>query len=338
VPAANAATPHLWPPTDASGIVALGSRLIVVGRQYATYGSQSGPTMAWSSTDSFSWTATTLSHDAGEPMITTDGSQAIVVGSGMAWRSSDGLTWSRASAPPVGRLPWGPVHGTAKALVAAPGGFVALLGQSGTGAFDSVAWTSADGDSWTQLAPSPALRSFCPAQLVAGPAGLVAVGGDCGGNPVIAASIDGGRSWTRTFTGTGYVPFDGVRITPAGYLAWRTGEIWTSLDGFQWTRAGVMPSRPGWDRTVVSQVVPFGPGYVAIGGSIASADSYRAEVLVSGDGLTWRWAPWPIGWGDTTLHAAVVWQDRLVVLGEEPVLMMEGENRALVWRAELAPP
>lgn len=337
VPAPNAATPHLWPPTDASGLVVLGSRLIVVGRQYATYGSQTGPTMAWSSTDSFNWTSTTLGADAGEPMITTDGSQAVVVGSGMAWRSNDGLTWSRASAPPAGRLPWGPDYGTAQDLVVAPGGFVALLGRSGTGAFDSVAWTSADGDRWVQLAPSPALRSFCPAQLVAGPDVLVAVGEDCSGNPVIVTSVDGGRSWNRSFTGAGYGPFHGAQVTPAGFAAWRTREIWTSADGFRWTRTGVMPSRPGWDRTVVSQVVPFGPGYVAIGGSIASADSFRAEVLVSGDGLPWRWAPWPIGWSNTILHAAVVWQGRLVVLGEDNP-MFTGENRALVWRAELASP
>lgn len=98
-----------------------------------------------------------------------------------------------------------------------------------------------------------------------------------------------------------------------------------------------MPYVPTMDFSWISDAVPFGPGTVLVGGSAAAADDLLAGVLVSGDGVALRWAPWPPAISDAATAAAVAWNGRLYVVGtggtwfQEPVLPQ-------IWIAEPGPP
>ncbi len=316
-------------PTSASSIAVLGSRLLVGGRRWATGSETITPSVVWSSTDGSSWTSTALAPGGEGVAVAADGQWAVAVGTGTAWRSSDGVMWTPASVPAGGSA-----SGPLPSVISLPaGGFLAsVLPEWGAG--NCQLWSSTDGDRWVQLTTS--FPGTGCATLAAGSRGIVAAGGDSDMG-WIAHSADGGRTWTTSLTAAGRSSSWSVAATSRGFLAAQEADTWASTDGRSWRRVGAVPQRSGYDRTLLQAIVPFGPGYVGVGASHVSALVTRAEVLLSGDGATWRWGPWVPGWVGTAMRQAIVWGDRLVVVGEYGLEFVGESNRAVVWLARLRP-
>ena len=302
-------------------------------------------TAVWTSGDGISWSEQLLGGNAGAGLVVAGAGRTVVVASGASWWSADGRTWVPASRPPVIRTAgwWG---GGLGSVIATGAGFVAVGGDLSTGADSATtrAWTSSDGDTWTASPLDPDLALLCIDDVVAGPSSLVAVGSDCNRHAAIAVSRDGGLTWGRAAAGsalTGATALDVVTHGSGGFVAYgRTGNggigVWTSEDGLAWRAASAVAHVPNMDYSWVSDAVPFGPGTVLVGGSAAAADDLEAGVLVSGDGVALRWAPWPPSGWDANMAAAVAWNGRLYVVGTggtwfaDPVLPQ-------VWVAELGP-
>jgi hypothetical protein len=328
-------------PTSGSSIVTFESKLFVGGERLKPDG-LSWSSIVWSSSDATSWTSTTL-DGSNSVLLGTDGRRLVAVAKGAAWWSADGMTWTRASTPPVASGDQ-TYRGVSVVTGLPGGGFLAFL-FAGAIRTDAQAWMSRDGDVWRPLADSTALVDFGATSVIASGSRIVAVGRSCGRGDdvgctepsgVVVVSSDGGRTWTRNAL-AGRSGISGVRAATAGFMAWRAGEVWLSPDALTWRKAGQLPLRPGYDVTFVSAIAPFGAGEVAVGSSAWGADVSRGEVLVSGDGLTWRFAPDPPGMGDAALRDAVVWNGRLVVLGENGREFVGESNRAVVWVARVLP-
>jgi hypothetical protein len=168
------------------------------------------------------------------------------------------LTWSRVPHDEAVFNPTGQdvMHDV---IVGGPG-FVAV-GRSGSDGENSAVWVSEDGITWSLLPNGePPLDGFAMFGVTAGGPGIVAVGFDF--------DPDGPGS-TRV----------------AG------GAMWTSEDGFSWTKTVV-----GGENSQIFDVTPGGPGLVAVGTATGTVDHpyspvSRAAVWTSVDGITWTRVP-----------------------------------------------
>lgn len=181
-------------------------------------------------------------------------------------------------------------------------GFVAV-GQSGMSA---AVWVSTDGRSWSRVPDDPDVFSDgVGAQVAAGGAGLVAVGGS---GPTVLTSPDG-ISWTRldlveagfgnaaslgaVTMGESQFVVGGRKCAPACSVA-----FWISGDGAAWQEATVDEALEG---TNVRQIVPDGSGFVAVG-SASGPESSVGAVWVSDDGSRWT----RVGASDDVFAAALI--------------------------------
>jgi len=222
------------------------------------------------------------------------------------------------------------------------------VGPSGPGPAGCItsAWVSSDGDAWDPRPFDRDLACLSVADVVAGASLVVAVGSDYDtSTAAIAISRDDGVTWERAAAGAslaGVSRLDSVAVGPSGYVAYGPhGDggigVWTSPDGLDWRLTSSVGHLPGLERSWVSDTVPFGPGFVLVGGSSAAADSLAHDVLVSGDGVTLRRAPWaPSTWGESTMAAATTLNGRLYVVGTGGAFWLEPAT-PLLWTAELGP-
>ncbi|MFC4050724.1 hypothetical protein ACFOY4_13590 [Actinomadura syzygii] len=185
-----------------------------------------------------------------------------------------GKTWSLArirtqdgAMPPLGEIP---------SHVAGGGGRWMAVGRTPSGA--TVAWTSADAETWTRLQPSAA---FKPTDRVNGLArtggGFVAVGGTAAGRAVVWTSPDG-QTWQRDESLTWIVGLDrvassgGVVVAHGTYtrkVTTRKGRrkvtrtvraegLWRSADGGRtWTGVSVPQGQGSYGET---RGLAAGPG------------------------------------------------------------------------------
>ena len=201
------------------------------------------------------------------------------------WTSPDGITWSRVAHNMD--VFGGPGDQYMNDVVAGGPGLVAV-GEHDPGA---LVWTSSDGIVWSRVhEESDGAR--IKAVTVGGP-GLVAVGSDDLGAAVWTSSD--GIGWTRVpdpsdvFLGA---TMNDVTETPSGLVAVGGGSayqrcssnnkecgavIWTSPDGFAWTR---IYTDDGSDMRAVTTA---GPGMIAVG--------WAGAVWTSSDGLSWLRQP-----------------------------------------------
>ncbi|MEE8375419.1 MAG: hypothetical protein V3S26_03750 [Acidimicrobiia bacterium] len=202
--------------------------------------------------------------------ITVGGPGLVAVGEGddgaTVWTSVDGITWSRV---PHDEAVFGGGN-TMSSVTRGGAGLVAVGGGAGPeherDSGDAAVWTSVDGITWSRVPHDDSVfggeRQQQMASVVAGGPGLVAVGWDTSGGTPDAA-------------------------------------VWTSVDGFTWSRVPHDEAVFGGEgEQMMNSVTVGGPGLVAVGsagflefdkGQLTDYDDFTgvAAVWTSVDGLTW---------------------------------------------------
>lgn len=185
------------------------------------------------------------------------------------------------------------------------------------GAYDAAVWLSADGLTWERVtsdAFAGDMNQFGSSDgeqwmsdVVVGPQGLVAVGGDSQTGAAVWTSPDG-RNWSRlpddpAVFGVGgqaasatnwmqAVITGGPGLVAVGTVG-NAGTVWASADGVEWVRAF-----SGEEWSWLTDVVAWEGRLYAVGFSgymdrsqPSLDDPYRPIVLTSEDGLAWEALP-----------------------------------------------
>jgi hypothetical protein len=264
---------------------------------------RSGPLpVAWKSADGVAWRAHPAplldGSDVAERMTTLVAGERGYVAGGSAgpellerharfWTSVDGVEWQAVSDDRAAFA-----NSEVRAITTFGDGFVAV-GVVGTAQQPSgaVAWTSADGSTWTRV-DDPAFVGGIAVAVVSAPfGGLVAVGSDVDRREAVAWTSADGSQWTRA-------PREASREHPGGF-AWMTdvvaigdavigiggyqglqrgtGTSWVSRDGISWERAR---SAPVQQQAEFYAITPGGPGAIVVG-SFGAPDSYVPRVWLS---------------------------------------------------------
>jgi len=208
---------------------------------------------------------------------------------------------------------------------------------------DAAVWTSPDGVTWDRVAHDEAVFGSGVATMTSvadNGSRLVAVGiakTPSGSAGVVWVSDDHGATWQRVphdesvFGGERQHRMYTVIAADGGFIA-AGDDLWSSPDGWTWTRHGPLPGIRSLYRTST--------GYVAVG----EAD-YTARVWTSPDGLTWN----PVEPPDETLFGGTldtghVWAsvndvvegpDGIVAVGQAspPSEGLPVDADATVWRS-----
>jgi hypothetical protein len=280
-----------------NSVVAGGPGLVAVGLD-GEYG-EGRDAAIWSSIDGRTWSR--VPHEDGVfggawiDAVTVGGPGLVAVGGttrgvdgvdAVVWTSVDGIAWSRI---PHDESIFGGVEDQYMSDVTAGGpGLVAVGTDGGTGVWDhntgihAAVWTSVDGIKWSRVPNHDALLGTGgnPAPMLSvttGGPGLVAVGGEIGARMPVWTSLDG-FTWTRvpddeTFRGVMFEVIDGESGLKAigcecnasgGWESSWNPVVWTSLDGFTWTRV------PDDDAILdgaeqLSSLIIHGPHLIALG-------------------------------------------------------------------------
>ena len=222
----------------------------------------------------------------------------------VVWTSVDGVTWSRV--PDDEAVFAGAGIGS---MTAGGPGLVAV----GSGVSAAVVWTSPDGITWSRVPHDEDVfgTSQMSSVTVGGP-GLVAVGGTQflrgdgtdGDAAAVWTSVDG-LTWSRIphdelvfggprNLGMNSVTAGGPGLVAVGHANPHDGEdavVWTSVDGFTWSRVPHDEDVFGGAGEVNMTDVTAGPmGVVAVGWEFSGFDA-DAVVWRSADGLSWSRVP-----------------------------------------------
>ena len=207
------------------------------------------------------------------------------------------------------------------------------VGGPGLVAVGSAVWTSVDGLTWSRVPDDAAVFADSPIHdVTAGGPGLVAVGvapvevGAETGGAAVWTSPDG-ITWSRVshddavFGGADMrsVTVGGPGLVAVGWDGHPHGEesnavVWTSPDGFTWTRVphdeaifGGVTGAWMWS------VAAGGPGLVAVGDATDGA-----AVWTSPDGITWSRIPHDDAvFGDAAMGSVTAAGPGLVAVGED---------------------
>jgi hypothetical protein len=264
---------------------------------------RSGPLpVAWTSADGLTW----LQHSV--PVLGGDGiaeRMTTVVASGRGylaggsagpelfdrharfWTSVDGVEWRAVPDDPVTFA-----NAEVRAIARFGGGFVAV-GVVGTAQQPSaaVAWTSANGSSWTRIDDPSFVDGVAVAVAPAPFGGLVAVGSDVGRREAVAWTSPDGHRWTRAANEasrehpggfawmTDVVAIDDTVIGIGDYQGLQRGTAtsWVSRDGIRWDRSR---SAPVQEQGEFYAITPGGPGAIVVG-SFGAPDSYVPTIWLS---------------------------------------------------------
>jgi hypothetical protein len=275
------------------GLVAVGAN----GLEYA---------VVWTSPDGLTWTrvphdVATFGGDGGQQMfgVTVGGPGLVAVGrdgpvadgegNAAVWTSRDGFTWSRVAhdedvfgGQGEQRMVSVTTGGPGLVAVGTDGysykgdedSFTEGPAEQGEG--NAVVWTSRDGFVWSRVAHDEDVFGGQGEQrmvsVTTGGPGLVAVGTD-------GYSYKGDE--------------DSFTEGPAELAA--DAAVWTSPDGFTWSR---VPHDEaifgGLDEQRMESVTAGGPGLVAVGsvtGELVAWYAHDAAVWTSPDGFTWSRVP-----------------------------------------------
>jgi hypothetical protein len=258
-----------------------------------------------------------LSVTAGGPGLVAVGREETGADvDGAVWTSVDGLTWLRV--PDEAGVLGGTGDQLMESVVAGGPGLVAVGRENLGDGFDGAVWTSVDGLAWLRVADEAGVLGGTGGQLmesvVAGGPGLVAVGLEesaTGFDALVWTSVDG-LTWLRVpddlaaFGGNADQTMNSVTVGGPGLVAvgWEEsaigfdGAVWTSVDGFTWSRVpdeGAVFGGAG--DQLMESVAAGGPGLVAVGwdgsgGELRSPTvGLDAAVWTSVDGLTWSRVP-----------------------------------------------
>lgn len=203
------------------------------------------------------------------------------------WTSADGVGWDAVPDDPATFA-----DAEVRAITRGGPGFVAV-GVVGPAQEPSaaVAWTSADGVTWTRVDDASFAGGIAVSVAAAPWGGLVAVGSDLDRRNAVTWISTDGRAWTRA-------PDEASRQHSGGY-AWMTdvvgiGDVaiavgeyqglqrgtaiaWVSRDGLHWTEAR---SAPAQEQGEFYAITAGGPGAIVVG-SFGAPDSYVPTIWVS---------------------------------------------------------
>jgi hypothetical protein len=203
------------------------------------------------------------------------------------WTSADGVVWQSVADDPTAFA-----NAEVRAITKFGDGFVAVgvvgTAQHATGA---VAWTSADGSTWTRVDDPSFVDGIAVAVVPAPFGGLVAVGSDLARHEAAAWTSPDGRHWTRA-------PNEVSREHSGGF-AWMTDVVaigdsvigigdyqglqrgtaisWVSHDGLSWVQARSAPVQQQGEFYAITQ---GGPGVIAVG-AFGAPDSYVPTIWLS---------------------------------------------------------
>jgi hypothetical protein len=296
----DAWTLHQMEPTDftfpVSMAIGADGTVVAVGR------SGRDP-VAWTTADGVTWQRHAVavlggSSDPERMTAIAAGSRGLVAGGSVGpelferharfWRSADGIAWE-----PVPDEPVAFADAEVRAITPYRDGFVAVgvVGtvQDPTGA---VAWTSADGATWTRV-DDPAFGGAEAVSVTPAPfGGLVAVGATVDRRTAVSWTSPDGRTWTRA-------PDEPSRQHSGGY-AWMTdvvavgqtviavgdvqglqrgtAESWLSTDGLTWRMSNSAPVQEGAE---LYAIIPNDAGGALAVGAFGAPDSYVPEVWLT---------------------------------------------------------
>lgn len=268
---------------DLWDVTAGGPGFVAVGGGYAE-GRPRAKALVLTSVDGYRWEAVELPSgvaDGSMRAITATPDGFVAVGSGRpgtaaVWRSPDGLAWERLADTPE----------LANALmldvVSTSGGLVAVGCSGQLECAGGLAWTSPDGQSWSE----PVSLDLLPMGVAATSDGPLALGATqpYGGQAALAASADG-TTWApaTVLEPTGSLQAavqltDGVLA--AGGASTQNGSssmlLASSTDGQTWQTVDAPPSRL-W----VEDLVGLPDGWLLVGWETRQGDSRPATLLGS---------------------------------------------------------
>ena len=203
------------------------------------------------------------------------------------WTSANGSDWRSVADDPAAFA-----NAEVRAITSFGDGFVAV-GVVGTVQQPeaAVAWTSADGSSWTRV-DDPSFANGTAVAVTPAPfGGVVAVGYDVGRREADAWTSPDGRHWTRApnepsreHAGgfawmTDVVAIGDVVIGIGDYQGLQRGTAisWVSRDGIHWQQAR---SAPVQEQGEFYAITPGGPGVIVVG-SFGAPDSYVPTIWLS---------------------------------------------------------
>jgi hypothetical protein len=275
----------------------------------------------WTSTDGTAWQRVPVSDALRTEMVTPTSGPELgmfdVAGGGpgvvavgyaahpkmeaMAWFSPDGVTWERFALGAAGSTRVNAVTWDGRQFVVVGedrSEWDGSLKNMAKATARAAVWTSPDGRTWTRAPHTTALDvgDFIDTMedpstggmndVVAGPAGLVAVGSVCtadprGCKPMAWTSTDG-TSWERAAAMQAAgdqadisVPLNGVAASDAGYVAVGDNFVLASIDGRAWERTAQIGP--------LGDVTTIGKRYFATG----SGDTGNETWAMPWDGVNW---------------------------------------------------
>jgi len=203
------------------------------------------------------------------------------------WLSVDGTSWSRVwQGAAVHDTEFGSGPG-ATVLALGPDGLIVGAGSAYSESGEGVAavWVSSNAVDWIRVDPesaefaSDAGHGAFMSDVVWGPTGFVAVGGD-GGRSAVWTSTDG-YTWARIDTTQAPIgsalPLTAVVALDDGYVAAGPDQngglvtLWTSTDGISWDRVQVLGEGEAY-------AIVFTEGGIAVAGQTPYDDDYHAAV------------------------------------------------------------
>lgn len=256
---------------------------------------------------------------------------------------SSSYRWSRV---PYDEAVFGGGHEQVMSSVTVGGPGLVAVGQAGSAVAKAAVWTSTDGLTWSRVPGHEEIFAEAPMHSVtAGGPGLVAVGvafGDATDSSAVWTSADG-LTWSRVphdeavFGGAVMtsVTAGGPGLVAVGWDGHPHGAesnavVWTSVDGFTWSRVphdeAVFGNVTGaWMWSVAAA----GPGLVAVGSSTDGA-----AVWTSVDGFTWSRIPHDeVIFGDAEMMSVTAWGPGVVAVGWDGHRGGEDINAA-VWTSD----
>ena len=241
----------------------------------------------------------------------------------LVWTSTDaGATWRQIELEGTGRA-W--------AVTATEDGFLA--------AGDGI-WTSPDGIEWRPVVDDGG--AYGVVGLVHSPRGFVSVG-NSDHQAAVWVSEDG-ETWQRvphddglfgiTQPTSGSTWMNDVVATPDGFMAVGVARnkpaVWTSVDGYSWTRTSNQPAAKGGYQPM-NAVTRTEGWLVAVGFYQSSTDTQTALAWVSHDnGQTWR-TPTDEGSAFTTPRTGTIYPHDVVGDGTQLLAVGYRNDSAAIW-------
>lgn len=300
-----------------------------------------GMAAAWRSTDGISWQRVDLPDPALAALQSVAHGPAGIVAVGfsygtetpapVAWHSADGDSWRRIADPALG-------GGEMRAVAAGPNGFVAL-GVDAEGEGNSVAWTSADGVSWSGPMPVPTIPTGSTISgITATPDGLLAYGSLPAGQeqPVIWLSVDGSAWEQLLLPGPPGGVVNDIAVGDAGMVAVGggfeddPGEVltWASINGREWELTS-----DGATLGAMFGVAFTGDSFVAVGARDLARFRFDAAAWVTTDGRTWRATTEDESFHQARMYDVLVTTAGVVAVGERGLDDLAEELEPAIWSA-----